>query len=1021
MLNLKKVIALVCVFALALSTVAFGATYTDVTEESAYYEAVETLNKLNVITGYEDGTFKPEDGVTRAEMAALIARIQGYGETAAGSANTGFTDVPSTHWASGYVANAAGMGIINGYGDGTFGPEDPVLYEQAVKMIMATLGYTPFAEKNGGYPTGYLAAAQRYDVSLAVANAAVGSEANRGTVAQLLVNALDTPLMIQAKWNTNGEVEYVIADGSVVGGVSYGYKTLMSENLGYVKLRGIVTENFTSNITTGKNINTEDDVEVTLAIKDSYMTENTEYLRDLPKEFLVGDTDVAEMLGRSVIGYVKKIDNEWTMISAAIDTARNEELVISLDQYADHTQAGSTTAGEFRYYREGANDVTKVTIPANDNFTVVFNGIGKGEIDLDTYLASAGLFGGAITFIDNDDVKGYDVAFVDLASTAVVDEVTEDGIYFKNNCTLYDNSTTLDELAIDEDDTKTIVAILKDGEVIDPSELVEYDVLSVFAESTGANYIVAEVVANQVVGTIASTKKSDTSAFPSLNALGYKVADTWYDVAAGAYGTQYLEIGAGGTFYIDAFGKIAAFVEDAALAGGTTAKYGYILGISVDEPEFGGGSADLKVQMLTGDGVGVYSVKSNAKVEYATAYDHDNDGGTTAAIKKDTLDLTEWDVTTKGAPDDGDGNVEAGEGVVADASANASVHAPSQWAKFGSLEDQVVQYVTNGSGYLTLLTEAGYDKDFEVKGSGYPLANEEYDADRTKLGNIGYVEEDAIVFIIDSEAANCRVGGIADLEHENKYVVNVAYKDKSSNNAASVLVIPYSSIQTSMGSGLAVVVEAGSSTNDDGEAVWTITYLVNGEEVTADTNAEVASTVALPAQGDVLKIKVGSDGLITNIVPVWTSVIRTANDNTIAVAEAYTEGNSLEKFYGGIVTSWDKDYKDAVIASLTDTDGDGALDDESIASTPVSIARAVNVYTVDATGKNVIVKRGGTFKNFAKLYGTAAVNLTFLDGTTMSSVAVATAQGYADHLYVREYDGEIIDVIIVKGSLDKVQ
>jgi hypothetical protein len=163
MLNLKKVIALVCVFALALSTVAFGATYADVPEDSAYYEAVETLTKLGIVEGDDNG-YRPEDGVTRAEMAALIARIQGYGETAKPAANTNFTDVPSTHWASGFIANAAGMGIINGYGDGTFGPEDPVLYEQAVKMVMATLGYTPFAEKNGGYPTGYLAAAQRCNV-----------------------------------------------------------------------------------------------------------------------------------------------------------------------------------------------------------------------------------------------------------------------------------------------------------------------------------------------------------------------------------------------------------------------------------------------------------------------------------------------------------------------------------------------------------------------------------------------------------------------------------------------------------------------------------------------------------------------------------------------------------------------------------------------------------------------------------------------------------------------------------------
>ena len=360
MLNLKKVIALVCVFALALSTVAFGATYTDVAEDSAYYEAVETLNKLGIITGYEDGTFKPEDGVTRAEMAALIARIQGYGETAKGSANTGFTDVPATHWASGYIANAAGMGIINGYGDGTFGPEDPVLYEQAVKMVMATLGYTPFAEKNGGYPTGYLAAAQRYDVSLAVANAVQGTNANRGTVAQILENAIDTPLMIQSQWNTNGEVTYVIADGSVNNwGQRIGYKTLMSENLGYVKIRGIVSETPITAIGATKTINTEEVEKVTIDVVDAYDTENKIFLNRANDDYLVNGTDAADFLGKSVIAYVKaNTKEEFELLSVAVDTNRNDEITIAVDQFVDH----DTTEGKVSYLKEGASSLWILTV-----------------------------------------------------------------------------------------------------------------------------------------------------------------------------------------------------------------------------------------------------------------------------------------------------------------------------------------------------------------------------------------------------------------------------------------------------------------------------------------------------------------------------------------------------------------------------------------------------------------------------------------------------------------------------------
>ena len=129
MRNLKKVIALVAVFAMLVSTVAFADTFSDVAASDNYAEAIETLSDLGIITGDDqdgDGTmdFRPADTITRAEVAAIISRIQGMNSVA--QAATNFADVPSTHWASGYVNNAEGRGIINGYGDGNFGPEDNV-------------------------------------------------------------------------------------------------------------------------------------------------------------------------------------------------------------------------------------------------------------------------------------------------------------------------------------------------------------------------------------------------------------------------------------------------------------------------------------------------------------------------------------------------------------------------------------------------------------------------------------------------------------------------------------------------------------------------------------------------------------------------------------------------------------------------------------------------------------------------------------------------------------------------------
>ena len=73
--------------------------------------------------------------------------------------------------------------------------------------------------------------------------------------------------------------------------------------------------------------------------------------------------------------------------------------------------------------------------------------------------------------------------------------------------------------------------------------------------------------------------KKDVVLFTKLNNTAYKVGDVWYDVAEGAY-NEGLEAGAGGKFYVDQFGKIAAFVEDSALAGGLVGSYGYVIAVA---------------------------------------------------------------------------------------------------------------------------------------------------------------------------------------------------------------------------------------------------------------------------------------------------------------------------------------------------------------------------------------------------------------------------------------------------------
>lgn len=198
---MKKVLSLVLVIAMVLSSMsfAFASTFEDVTGD--YTKAIETLTALGVVTGYEDGTYRPEKTVTRAEMAKLIVEILGYGDLVAGS-KSNFTDTQG-HWADAWIALAAGKGLVVGTGDGKFTPDRTVSYDEAITMVVRALGYTDTCNelKNMTWPTNFKVKAAELGLTKDVKLATSG--ADRGGVAQLLYNALTATLVTV---NSDGDV-----------------------------------------------------------------------------------------------------------------------------------------------------------------------------------------------------------------------------------------------------------------------------------------------------------------------------------------------------------------------------------------------------------------------------------------------------------------------------------------------------------------------------------------------------------------------------------------------------------------------------------------------------------------------------------------------------------------------------------------------------------------------------------------------------------------------------------------------
>ncbi len=108
--------------------------FADVTADQWFATAVYTLAANDIITGYADGTFKPDNAVTRAEFATIAARFK---DMAVGSKT--FTDVPAEHWAQPYIASAYENNLIHGYPDGSFKPDNAIIRSEGATIVNALL------------------------------------------------------------------------------------------------------------------------------------------------------------------------------------------------------------------------------------------------------------------------------------------------------------------------------------------------------------------------------------------------------------------------------------------------------------------------------------------------------------------------------------------------------------------------------------------------------------------------------------------------------------------------------------------------------------------------------------------------------------------------------------------------------------------------------------------------------------------------------------------------------------------
>ena len=293
---MKKFLSLVLALAMTMSLVTVSAGAKDYTDDSKieYKEAVDVVSALGIVGGYEDGSFNPQNTLTRGAAAKIICNlILGTTTASALRADTApYSDVPTTNTFAGYIAYCQKEGIISGYADGTFKPAATLTGYAFMKMLLGALGYDSDIE-------GYTGA----NWSIAVGKRALGIGLDDGNDEFVGVNAVTREEACLYAFNTLKAtmVEYdskttvsvngaeVVVGGSEAKNVSQnGYKSYITnidekddttlqfceKNFKDLKAKTDDTNDFKAPATTwtydGDEIGTYDqDVDATLVVADA--------------------------------------------------------------------------------------------------------------------------------------------------------------------------------------------------------------------------------------------------------------------------------------------------------------------------------------------------------------------------------------------------------------------------------------------------------------------------------------------------------------------------------------------------------------------------------------------------------------------------------------------------------------------------------------------------------------------------------------------------------------------------------
>lgn len=485
--------------------------------DNGFEKAIKTLTAL----GFLKDTFQPESNITRAELADIIARMLGVDiDSGSVSSEPLFKDVPTEYWAYASINAVSKMKIINGLDGGQFQPEDPVTYEQAIKIIVCALGYSLQAEHKGGYPTGYLLVASDKKITKD-AEGKVGQPVTGNIIAKIIYNALEVDIMDQTGFGS--ETEYS----------SYEDKTILDKT-NVFKKTGVMTATADTTLLGNSSLK-EDEVEIE------------------GEAYKIGKTSPKDYLGYQVVLYAKKEihGDKDTLIYIEPEDNKNHIITVKADNIDAVTMEGGMDKS-FKYWIDKDKDDKSEEVTISKKADMVYNGKA-----FPTYtLADLKPDEGQVVLLDNNDDNEYDTIFVTSYAVYIADSI-------ELNSYIITDKGNKSALLLEPNNSSYTVNITKKGSPLELSEIREWNVLSVAESKPQSGKTIRNVIVSDelIQGKIAEVDDDEVV-----------IDETKYKVVKGI-NKEALSVNTEGIFYLDFEGKIAAY--DTNLLEGK--KYGYIV------------------------------------------------------------------------------------------------------------------------------------------------------------------------------------------------------------------------------------------------------------------------------------------------------------------------------------------------------------------------------------------------------------------------------------------------------------